>query len=86
VRTQSRDTSPEVERRLIEMVRQTPIWRRLQLADRLSHSLRDLVWCSLRQRHPQATAAELRRRFAAIHLGPALARRVLDTAKRPDQT
>jgi len=78
VQTQSRDTSLEVERRLVRMVRQTPVWRRLQLADRLSHSLRDLVWCNLRQRHPRATPGELRRRFAAIHLGPELARRVLD--------
>jgi hypothetical protein len=86
MRTQSRDTSLEVERRLVQMVRQTPVWRRLQLADRLSHSLRDLVWCSLRQRHPQATPGELRRLFAAIHLGPELARRVLDAGSRADQT
>lgn len=73
MRTQSRDTSPEAERVLIELLRQAPTWRRLQLTDRMSRTVRDLSLAGLRARHPAATEAELRRRFADIHLGPQLA-------------
>ena len=77
MRTQSPDTSPEAERVLIELLRQTPPWRRLQLADRMSATARSLCLAGIRSRHPQATEAEIRRRFAEIHLGPELAAKVL---------
>lgn len=73
MRTQSADTSPEAERVLIELLRQAPAWRRLQLADRMSNMVRGLSLAGLRARHPKASEAELRRRFADIHLGPKLA-------------
>ncbi len=73
MRTQSRDTSPEAERVLIELLRQAPAWRRLQLADRMSSAARGLCFAGLRARHPAASEAELRRRFADIHLGRELA-------------
>ena len=76
MRTQSPDTSPEAERVLIELLRQAPAWRRLQLADRMSNFVRGLCLSGLRARHPTASEAELRRRFADIHLGPELAARV----------
>lgn len=76
MRTQSRDTSPEAERVLIELLRQAPAWRRLQLADRMSSTVRNLSLAGLRARHPRANEAELRRRFADIHLGPELAAQV----------
>lgn len=73
MRTQSRDTSPEAERVLIELLRQAPAWRKLQLTDQMSSMVRDLSLAGLRVRHPAATEAELRRRFADIYLGPDLA-------------
>ena len=76
MRTQSPDTSPEAERVLIELLRQAPAWRRLQLADRMSSTARNLGMAGLRARHPGASDAELRRRFADIHLGPELAAKV----------
>ena len=76
VRTQSPDTSPEAERVWIELLRRTPPWRRLQLADQMSRAVRELSMSGLRLRHPQASEAELRRRFADLHLGSKLARRV----------
>jgi len=76
MRTQSPDTSPEAERVMIELLRQAPAWRRLQLADRMSSTVRGLCWAGLCARHPKATEAELRRRFADIHLGPKLAEKV----------
>lgn len=76
VRTQSPDTSPEAERVWIELLRRTPPWRRLQLADQMSRAVRELAMSGLRLRHPHASDAELRRRFADLHLGSELARRV----------
>ena len=76
MRTQSPDTSPEVERVLIELLRRAPGWRRLQLTDRMSATVRGLCLAGLRARHPKASEAEVRRRFADIHLGPDLAARV----------
>ncbi len=71
--TQSPDTSPEAERVLIELLRRAPAWRKLQLTDRMSATARELCLAGLRSRHPMATQAEMRRRFADIHLGPDLA-------------
>ncbi len=76
MRTQSPDTSPEAERVLIELLRQAPGWRRLQLADRMSSTVRGFSLAGLRARHPTATEAELRRRFADLHLGSELAAKI----------
>ncbi len=76
MRTQSRDTSPEAERVLIELLRKAPTWRKLQLTDQMSKMTRELCWAGLRSRHPGASDLVLRRRFADIHLGPKLAAQV----------
>ncbi len=76
MRTQSPDTTPEAERVLIELLRRTPAWRRLRLTDQMSATARNLCLAGLRSRHPRASEAELRRRFADIHLGPELAEKV----------
>jgi hypothetical protein len=73
MRTQSPDTSLEAEQVLIELLRRAPAWRKLQLADRMSATVRELCLAGLRTRHPKAGETELRRRFASIHLGPELA-------------
>ena len=80
MRTQSADTSLEAERVLIGLLRQAPAWRRLQLADRMSNTVRSLSLAGLRARHPTASEAELRRPFADIHLGPELAAKVYGPA------
>jgi len=76
MRTQSPDTSPEAEQVLIELLRRAPTWRRLQLADRMSATVRDLCLSGLRTRHSKAGETEIRRRFADLHLGPDLAAKV----------
>jgi hypothetical protein len=67
------DTSPEIEAFLIERLRHTPGWRKLEMVDQLNQTVRLLALGGLRQRHPDATEAELRRRLAAILLGAELA-------------
>ncbi len=76
MRTQSPDTSPEAERVLIELLRQAPPWRRMQLADRMSSTVRQLCLAGIRIRHPNASPADVRRRFADVHLGAELAAKV----------
>jgi hypothetical protein len=70
------DTSPAAERLQIELMRQAPAWRKAYLAGQMTESVRLLALSGLRQRHPEATPAELRRLLADLWLGPELAARV----------
>jgi len=76
------DTSPEAERVYLELLRQAPPWRKLQMVAELNETVRQLALQGLRQRHTNASEAELRRRLADLLLGPDLATRAygpLDT-------
>ena len=70
------DTRPEAERVQVELLRQAPAWRKLQMVDQLNQAARMLALSGLRQRYPHATPAELRRRLADLMLGAELAARV----------
>lgn len=79
--TLSADTSPEAERVQIELLRQTPSWRKMEMVAELNAMVRDLMMAGLRQRYPNATPDELRRRLADLVLGPELAARVYDQSR-----
>ena len=70
------DTRPEAEAVLIKLLRQAPPWRKLHMVGQLNQTVRTLALSGLRQRHPQATDQELRRRLADLLLGPDLAAQV----------
>ncbi len=70
------DTRPEAERVLLELLRQAPAWRKLELVAQMNETVRVLVLTGLRQRYPLATPQELRRRMADALLGSELAARV----------
>lgn len=70
------DTRPEAERVQIELLRQAPPWRKLHMVGQMNQTVRTLALSGLRQRHPQATLEELRRRLADLLLGPELAARL----------
>ena len=53
------DTSPDVEKRQLELFRNAPPWRKLELMDQLNQSVRLLALIGLRQRFPGATEAKL---------------------------
>jgi len=74
--TLSPDTRPKAERVQIELLRQAPAWRKLELVGQMNLTLRTLALAGLRQRHPDATPEELRRRLADLLLGPDLAAQV----------
>lgn len=67
------DTRPEAEAVLIQLTRQAPPWRKLQMMGQLNKSARTLMMSGLRTRYPQATEAELQRRLADLLLGADLA-------------
>jgi len=79
------DTTPEAERVLIDLLRQAPPWRKLEMVGQMNQAVRTLALSGLRQRHPQATAEELRRRLADLLLGPALAAEVYGPLESGEQ-
>ena len=70
------DTRPDAERVQIELMRQAPSWRKLELLGQLNQTVRLLAVSGLRQRYPDATDRELRRRLADLLLGAEMAARV----------
>jgi hypothetical protein len=74
--TLSPDTPLEIERLQIERLRQMPPWRKMTLVGEMNRTVRALALAGLRQRHPDDTPAQRRRRLADLLLGPELAGRV----------
>jgi len=74
--TLSPDTHPEIERLQIERLRQMPPWRKMTLMAEMNQTVRTLALAGLRQRYPDDTPAQRRRRLADLLLGPDLATRV----------
>jgi len=65
MKTLSRDTSPEAETVLLELLRQAPVWKRLQMVDQMHETLRLLTMADLRRCYPNADENEIKRRLAA---------------------
>ena len=53
-----------------------PPWRKLELVGDMTEAVRTLALAGLRQRHPDDTLEQRRRRLADLVLGPELAERV----------
>ena len=70
------DTAPEAEAVLFKLWREAPAWRKLEMMEGLNRTMRQLSLAGLRQRHPNASADELRQRLAALVLGEELAVRI----------
>ena len=69
------DTGPEAQQVLIELLRQAPVTRKLEMLGQMNATARQLALQGLRARHPEATEAQLRRYLADLLLGPELAAR-----------
>ena len=78
------DTTPEVHALQIQLLRETPVWRKLELMTGLIDMTRALVLSSLRADHPTATEAELHRLLADRLLGSELATAVYGPVPEPD--
>jgi hypothetical protein len=70
------DTRPEAEAVLIQLTRQAPPWRKLKMMGQLNKTARTLMMAGLRDRYPNSSETELRRRLADLLLGVELAREV----------
>jgi hypothetical protein len=82
----SRDTSPEVERVQIELLRQAGPTRRFALARSLSQTVMQLARGGIRRRHPDVDEEEVGLIFIATHYGRGLAEQVrADLARRRRQ-
>ena len=68
-RPQSADTDEATERYLFERLRALPPWRKAEMLSAATQAAGDLAMAGVRQRHPNASEAEQRKRFAAIILG-----------------
>lgn len=75
------DTDPKMEALQVQLLRETPAWRKLEMLAQLNTSARLLALSGLRQRYPRAGEEELRRRLADLLLGEELARKVYGELK-----
>ena len=69
------DTHPEAELILTELLREAPVWRKLQMLGDLNQTANYLALEGLRDKYPNATDSELRRHLADLLLGPELAQK-----------
>jgi hypothetical protein len=83
--TLSPDTDPEAERIQIEIFRNMPAWRKMQLVEDANQTARQLALAGLRQRHPEAGPEELHRRLVGLFLGEELATQVYGPLPEADR-
>jgi len=77
------DTTPEAERVQIRILRSMPSWQRFKLINDMIVTSRKLALAGLRERFPNASEQELRRRLATLLLGSELAARVYGPEPAP---
>jgi hypothetical protein len=79
--TLSADTSPKAEKMQIEIIRHMPSWKKLAVVDDLNETVKAFAICGLKQRHPDASPEQVRRRLSALMLGEELADKVYGHAR-----
>ncbi len=72
------DTDPKIEALQFELIRRMPAWKKLAVVDSLNETVKAPAVGGIKQRHPTATAEQIRRMLADLLLGEELARRVYD--------
>jgi hypothetical protein len=75
------DTHPKIEKMQIEVIRRMPTWKKIAVMDGLNETVRTLAITGIKQRHPNATPAQVHRMLADLMLGAELARKVYDHAE-----
>jgi len=75
MKTLSPDTSPEIEKILIEGYRKMPVWKKLQQVRELTQLVYQLAMNDVRRRYPQANEREVKLRLASRWLEPELMRK-----------
>ncbi|HKP86807.1 MAG TPA: hypothetical protein VJZ26_11955 [Blastocatellia bacterium] len=67
-RTGISDTDPETERIMIELARAMPDWKKIEQVFSMIETTRALARAGLRDRYPEASEEELKKRLAALVL------------------
>ncbi len=80
MRALSADTTPGAEKTQLEIIRRMPPWKKLALVDDFNETVRAFAISGLRQRHPDASADQIRRKLADLILGEELANKVYGDA------
>ena len=62
-------TSPEAYAKMIEIYREMPSWRKVELVEDSIRTARQLAMVGLRSRHPDESRQRLRRRLLGLVLG-----------------
>jgi len=75
MKTQSPDTSPEIERIIIEHYRRMSASEKFKIVDDLTRATISLAMSGVRSRHPAAEEREYRLRAASRWLDPELMRK-----------
>ncbi|MES0361822.1 MAG: hypothetical protein ABUK20_12960 [Anaerolineales bacterium] len=70
------DTHPKMEALQINLLRETPPWRKMEMLVELNMAVRELALAGLRQRYPEADETTLLRYLGNILLGSDIAGRV----------
>lgn len=70
------DTSAEAERISVEIYRNMPSWKKVQLVEDANRTARQLALAGLRSRHPAESPSRLIRRLYGLTLGEELASRI----------
>ncbi len=77
----SSDTHPKMEALQIQFIRRMPAWKKISIVDGLNETVKTLAISGIKQRHPEATPAQIHRILADLMLGADLARKVYDHAR-----
>ena len=75
------DTHPKIEQMQIELIRKMPSWEKFAAIDDFNETVKTFALSGLRQRHPEATTAQLQRMLADMLLGQVLAKKAYDHAR-----
>lgn len=71
------DTTPEMEKVLISLLRQVPPVKKLEMLNGLNRSARELAMNGIRRRHPEATERQVRWYLCSLLYGDDITCKVL---------
>jgi hypothetical protein len=75
------DTTPEMERLYISLLRRATPAQKMDMLAGLNHSAREVASCGIRKRHPEATEKQVRWYLCSLLYGEEVTRKVLGNFK-----
>jgi hypothetical protein len=75
------DTHPKMEALQIQVIRRMPTWKKISIVNDLNETVKAMAISGIKQRHPHASAEQVRQMLAELMLGADLARKVYEHAK-----